>query len=268
MPVEQEKVAIPEKDYTVPALYRGLKILEMFSAQSQVLTTKDFSDNLGVSIASIYRIVSTLTQMNFLKKIARNTYQLGPAVISQGYTYLASRDIIEVSARHLNNLRDLTSVSCHLAIREGRESIYIYRALASQRLSVNMPIGTRLPCHSTALGRALLMGLNDAEFSQLYSAVQLDNVASYNPQSLPALKLKIKQEKAQGYAVNQSDLATAIAAPIRDHYNNVIAAVNISGPDAFIQDDTIRTEITQRLQQTALAISEEQGYRERLPPLD
>ncbi|MEM5527957.1 IclR family transcriptional regulator [Gammaproteobacteria bacterium AS21] len=260
-------LAVQEKNYTVPALSRGLKILGMFSQKTPILNTNDFAENLGVSTSSIYRIVQTLTDMNFLKKISRNTYQLGPAVISQGYTYLAGKDIIDISITHLQNLRDVTSVSCHLAVREEREVIYIYRALASQRLSVNIPIGTRLPCHSTALGRALLTGLNDSELSQLYYGAQLDNVESHNPQSLPALKLKVRDEREQGYSINQSDLATAIAAPIRDHHNNIIAAINISGPDAFIQGKEISIEITHQLQQTALAISEELGYRVRLPEL-
>lgn len=252
---------LEEKDYTVPALARGLKILDMFNEETPVLSTNDFAEHLGVTTSSIYRIVQTLTDMNFLKKVARNTYELGPAVISRGYAYLAGRDIIDISTPHLSRLRDITSVSCHLAIREGRDVIYIYRSLASQRLSVNVPIGTRLPCHSSALGRALLMGFNDAEFSQLYLGVQLDNVPKPNPQSLPELRQRIKEEKAQGYAVNQSDYATAIAAPIRNYTNEVIAAINISGPDIFMLGENIREEITQQLLDTARAISEEMGHR-------
>lgn len=252
---------VEEKDYTVPALARGLKILDMFSEQTPVLSTNDFAEHLGVTTSSIYRIVQTLTDMNFLKKVARNTYELGPAVISRGYTYLAGRDIIDISAPHLGHLRDITSVSCHLAIREGREAIYIYRSLASQRLSVNVPIGTRLPCHASALGRALLMGFTDVEFSQLYQGVQLDNAPKPNPQSLLELRQRIKEEKAQGYAINQSDFSTAIAAPIRNYTNEVVAAINISGPDIFMLGEEIHSEITRQLMSTAQTISEEMGHR-------
>ena len=114
------------------------------------------AERLGVSPSAVYRIVQTLADMGYLRKIGRNAFELGPQVISDGFAYLASRDLVEVAMAHLNDLRDRTSLSCHLSIREQTDSLYLYRALAPQRLAVNIPVGTRLPCHSTALGRVLL----------------------------------------------------------------------------------------------------------------
>lgn len=249
-----------EKDYTVPALARGLRIIELFSHQQRVLSTNDFAEHLGVSTSSIYRIVQTLTDMQYLQKVARNTYSLGPAVVSRGYAYLASRDIVDVAAPHLNQLRDATSVSCHLAIRNHHDTLYIYRALASQRLSVNVPVGTRMPCHSNALGRALLSGLTDDELGQLYLGIQLDGVPQPSPQSLPELRQRIQNETSQGYSISQSDFATAIAAPVRNYANEVVAAINISGPDIFMQGESINQAIIQQLLNTAAVISAELGY--------
>ena len=73
-----------EKDYTVPALARGLSILEFFNQERRVLSTQELADQLGLSKAAIYRIVQTLTEMQYLNKLARNTYELGPAVVSLG----------------------------------------------------------------------------------------------------------------------------------------------------------------------------------------
>ena len=232
-----------EKDYTVPALARGLSILEFFNQERRVLSTQELADQLGLSKAAIYRIVQTLTEMQYLNKLARNTYELGPAVVSLGYSFLASRDLSDVAAPHLNRLRDATSVSCHLAIRDGREALYIYRALASQRLSVNVPVGTRLPCHTCAVGRVLLSGLSPDALSQLYLGAQLDGVPKPNPQSLPELRQRIDKELVQGYATSQSDFATAIAAPVRNYANEIVGAINISGPDAFMQGAGGRGEI-------------------------
>lgn len=251
-----------EKNYTVPALARGLAILALFNARDRVLTTNDFAAHLGASTSSIYRIVQTLTDMQYLKKLARNTYELGPAVISQGFAFLADRDIIDVSGTHLKQLCETTSVSCHLAIRDGRDTIYVYRAQASQRLSVNVPVGTRLPCHSNALGRMLLIGLNDEELGQLYLGAQLDSAPQPSPQSLPELRQLLEADGARGYALNKSDFATAIAAPLRNYTSEVVAAINVSGPDIFMQGKASYDEITAQLLLTAAAISAELGYRE------
>lgn len=250
-----------DKDYTVPALARGLNILAMFHDQQRVLSMNDMAEKLEVSNSSLYRIVQTLSDMGYLRKIARNTFELGPAVVTLGFSYLATRDIIDMAAPHLKQLRDATSVSCHLSIRDGRDTLYLYRALASQRLSVNVPAGSRLPCHVNAMGRILLSGLSDDELGRLYLGVQLDSYPKPYPQSLPELRRRIEAERVQGFAVNRSDHATAIAAPILNHANEVIAAINASGPDSFMQGEPANQEVVSQLLATAKAISEEAGYR-------
>ncbi|WP_158773527.1 IclR family transcriptional regulator [Cobetia sp. L2A1] len=226
-----------ENDYIVPALFRGLKILEMFSTSRKVLTTNDFADELGATNSAIYRIVTTLTDMGYLKKIARNTYELGPQVITLGFSYLASRDVVDVVAPHLDNLRDQTTLSCHLSIREGTDAIYLYRAFAAQRMSVNIPIGSRLPCHVSAMGRILLTALDDDGLQQLYRQTRLDDYPPPAPQNLPALKEAIDEARTQGWVESRSDYATAIATGLHDHTGHLVGAINLSGPDGMMNDE-------------------------------
>ena len=153
------EVSAKEADYSVPALARGLSVLGMFNAHTRNLSLQDIAERLGVSNSAVYRILFTLTSMGYLNK--QNTqYELGARVISDGFSYLASRDLVEVAMPHLNELRDRTSLSCHLSIREQTDSLYLYRAFAAQRLSVNIPVGTRIACHCTAMGRMLLTSLS------------------------------------------------------------------------------------------------------------
>lgn len=250
-----------DSSYTVPALSRGLLIIEMFRNNKRVLSTQDFSEALQVSPSSIYRIVQTLIDMKYLSKVARNTYELGPQVISNGFSYLASRDLVDVAAQHLQQLRDSTSVSCHLAILDGWETIYIYRALASQRLSVNVPIGTRLPSHSNALGRALLSQKKPEELSQLYIGKQLDNHPRPHPQNLLELAELIQTERKQGFTISRSDNATAIAVPLLNYAGEIVAAINASGPDLVMKDREINHAIINQLLKTAAKISLELGYQ-------
>ncbi|MFP5302018.1 IclR family transcriptional regulator [Cobetia sp. SIMBA_158] len=248
-----------ENDYTVPALFRGLRILEMFSSSRKVLTTNDFAEELGTSNSAIYRIVITLTDMGYLKKIARNTYELGPQVISLGFSYLASRDLVEVVAPHLDTLRDQTTMSCHLSVREGTDAIYLYRAFAAQRISVNIPIGSRLPCHVSAMGRILLTVLGEDELQQLYRQIRLDDYPPPAPQNLPALKDAIEEARRQGWVESRSDYATAIATGLYDHTGHLVGAINISGPDAMMADERRRLLLRGALMDCARHINHELG---------
>ncbi|AEF55541.1 IclR family transcriptional regulator [Marinomonas posidonica] len=243
-------------EYQVPALSRGLQIIEMFDSQKRVLNTQDFADNLGVSASSTYRIVQTLLDMGYLKKVTRNAYELGPQVVSRGFAFLAGKDLVDIAAPYLNDLRDRTSISCHLGIRDGLETVYIYRSQASQRLSVNIPLGSRLPCHTNAMGRVLLQQLSDIELNAMYQTQQLDSYPGPYPQSFPELKALLKKEWEQGYSSNRSDNATAIAVPITNYLGKTIAAINISGADQVMNHQAQFEAAKEELLNTASAISQ------------
>lgn len=249
--------------YTVPALKRGLQILEMFSVNDQVLTINDFAERLGVSASSIYRTVVTLTEMNYLKKVGRNSYELGAMVLSNGFCYLSSREIVQVAAPYLLELRDETSASCHLAIREGLEAVYLYRARSPQIMAVNVPIGSRYLCHTVAIGRSLLTGLSDEVLNKLYAGIALDGFSPTAPRSLLQLRMKIVREREQGFSVNQSDFSTAISTPVINFACQVIAAINVSVPDFIIEDPAVRQRLTVSLIETARKISAEFGGEDR-----
>ncbi|MBJ7555343.1 IclR family transcriptional regulator [Marinomonas spartinae] len=243
-------------DYHVPALSRGLQIIEMFDKEKRVLNTQDFADNLGVSASSTYRIVQTLLDMGYLKKVTRNAYELGPQIVSRGFAFLAGKDLVDIAAPHLNELRDRTSISCHLGIRDGLETVYIYRSQASQRLSVNIPLGSRLPCHTNAMGRVLLQQLSDIELNAMYQTQQLDTYPGPYPQSFPELKALLKKEWQQGYSSNRSDNATAIAVPITNYLGKIVAAINISGADQVMNNQEQFEAAKEELLNTAKAISQ------------
>ncbi len=248
-----------ENDYTVPALQKGLKILEMFGSDCHRLTQSEMADAFGVSATSLYRIVQTLSSMGYLNKVGKNTYELGSQVLSRGFSYLASREVVEICAPYITRLRDRTSLSSHLAIREGTDVIYVFRALALQRLSVNVPVGTRFPCHTTAIGRALLIDMSPTELEELYKGQRLDGYPEPAPQTLPDLIEQCAQERAQGWSIHFSDYSTAIAVPIRNYSGEVIAAINVSGSDPMMKREGVQERSIRALQDTASDIMKQLG---------
>jgi IclR family pca regulon transcriptional regulator len=248
-----------EKDYTVPALQKGLQILEIFDSQRRRLSQSEMAKTLGVSSSSLYRIVQTLTSMGYLNKVGTNTYSLGSQVITRGFSYLASREIVEIATPFILHLRDSTSLSSHLAIREGNEALYVFRALALQRISVNVPIGTRFPCHTTAMGRALLMGMSPEELGTLYQSQRMDGYPDPAPQTLPDLIVRCEKERAQNWSLHYSDYSTAIAVPVRNFTGEVVAAINVSGPDVIMQKEGVQDRLIDALKSAANSIMKEIG---------
>ena len=248
-----------ETDYSVPALARGLSVLGLFNARTRSLNIHEISEKLGVSTSAMYRILFTLINTGHLNKI-NTQYELGARVISDGFSYLANRDIVEVAMPHLNLLRDRTSLSCHLTIREQTDSLYVYRAFAAQRLSVNIPIGTRIASHCTAMGRILLTALDDIKLGALYQHIRLDDYPSPAPRTLPELQALILTDRQRGWVLHRSDYSTAIATSIKDHKGVVTAAINLSGPDAVMDPPGAQDQFKNLLLTCSADISRELGY--------
>lgn len=250
-----------ENNYRVPALERGLAIIEMFSPAERTLSMNDMAARLGLTLSAIYRIVQTLVERGYLKKTAKTFYELGPRVVSAGFSWLASRDIVDIATPWLNSLRDRTSLSCHLSVRVHTDAVYIYRAFAPQRLTVNIPIGSRIACHSSAMGRVLLMDLDESALHTLYRDMRLDDYPPPAPKTFPELRQLLTADRENGWALSRSDDSTAIAAPVRNHRGDTIAAINLSGPDAIMQTPGNVSRYREPLLETAHGISEEMGFR-------
>lgn len=250
-----------DSDYRVPALLRGLRVLELFGPERRLLSLQEIADGLGGSTSSVYRIVMTLTELGYLERQSKTEYGLGIKVISQGFAYLASRDLVDIAQPHMERLRDVTSLSCHLGVRDRTEVVYLYRAMASQRLTVNVPVGTRLPCTRTALGRVLLGGLDDEALSALYQHERLDDQPPPSPRTLPELLRLAEEDRRLGWVLHRSDYSTAIATGIRDHRSQLVAALNVSGPDAVMDAPATREWVGTMLAEAAARIAAELGHR-------
>src|SRR5690606_22056185 len=147
----------PQSDrYSVPGLERGLRILAEFTSETPTLTAPELARRLGVPRTTVFRLLVTLEALGFVER-ARNgrEYQLGTAVLKLGFEYLASLALTELSRPILEDLRNTFNYSANLAIRDGREVVYVQKVAAESLFSSSVHIGTRLPAHATVLGRML-----------------------------------------------------------------------------------------------------------------
>lgn len=121
-----------EVKYLVPGLERGLQLLLAFGEQHRDLTFAELHRLVDMPKATAYRVVQTLEYMGFLERNARaNTFSLGMNVLRLGFEYIASLDVAQVGQPVIEQLRDISKCSSHLAIRDGRDIIYIARVSAA-----------------------------------------------------------------------------------------------------------------------------------------
>jgi DNA-binding IclR family transcriptional regulator len=250
--------------YNVPALQRGLQMLSLFSRERKELTGADFVHLLELPRASIFRILQTLESAGFVERIDETSrYRLGVAVLRLGFEYIASMEITEHGRPILDALRDSTSYSAHLVVRDARDAVIIAKSIGFAKLFNSIQVGARLPAHATVLGRVLLSGLSHQSLEQLYQGETLKKYTDQTPTTFAALMGLVDTIKTNGYGVSQGGFESGIstiAAPVKSANGQVQATISITVPAAsIVQADLARlvekvvdaaTQLSERLNET------------------
>lgn len=227
-----------EGRYIVPALAQGLAVLSLFRRDRTKLSAPEISAELELSRTTVFRLLHTLVAAGFLRKEADGRhYSPGPALLGSGFTYLASLDFVEVAQPVLQKLRDDTGLSAHLAIRDEREIVYVARYAAKTTVRSSVTIGTRFPVHATIMGRMLMLDASDAQLAALFAGSELTQYSEQTPHSLAEFKALLEEDRKRGYAASQSFFergVSSVAAPVRDAGGVIVAAVNVTSVDAYI----------------------------------
>lgn len=243
----------------VPALTRGLDILRLFKRARPVISAPEMARELGIPRSTVHRLTQVLETMGFLQRTnGGRDYTLGPAVLTIGFEYLGSLDVVGLAEPVLMRLRDDTSYSAHLVTRNGTEIVYLSRYPGRSTISSTISVGATLPAHATVIGRVLLADLPAADLKALYPGPNLPRHTEQTPTTLAKLEAMLAEDRNRGYVASTSFFEpglTTIAAPVRDKTGQVIAAISITALGITISPDVIHGALKDRVCAAAEAIS-------------
>lgn len=255
---------------TVPGLERGLKLLRLFRRNRPSITPPEIAQELKIPRSTVHRLLQTLEEMEFLRRAeSGGAYVLGPSVLSIGFEYLTSLDVVHLSNPVLSQLRDKTQCSAHLAILHGTEIVYLSRYASPNAVTSNVSVGARLPAHATVMGRVLLADLSSSALHALYKDKQLQRFTPKTPMSLASLERLLVEDRRLGYVIGSSYYergVTSVAAPVRDHTSKVVAAINVAIVDTLVDESAVYGKITAETCAAAASISAMLGATMPTPP--
>jgi IclR family pca regulon transcriptional regulator len=235
----------------VQSLQRGLAVIRAFDGERPALTLSDVAKATGLARAASRRFLITLVELGYMRVEGR-LFRLSPRVLELGRPYLSSLTLPELALPHLRALVADVGESSTVGVLDGTEIVYVAHVSARRILSVTVTVGTRDPGFPTSIGRVLLAGGDRSP-----SAGELQPYTSKTITTRSAARAELDRVRRQGYAlVDQEfeDGLRALAAPIRDGNDRVIAAVNLAVHASRWSIEAIRKELLPRLLETAQAI--------------
>ena len=157
----------------VVALARGLDVLRAFRRGESMLGNHEIAERTGLPKPTVSRLTHTLTRLGYLVPCDRSgKYQLGVAVLSLGYVALANMDIRQIARPLMQQLADHSDAAVSLGSRDRDSMVYVENCRGHGTLTLRLDIGSRIPIATTAMGRALLAVLPEAERHELLAGLR------------------------------------------------------------------------------------------------
>jgi IclR family pca regulon transcriptional regulator len=250
--------------YNVEALARGLDILGLFSPQNTSLSLMEVASQLELNKSTVFRLVSTLESMGYLERDSQTRrYRPSLKILHLGYTVINSLEVRQVARPHLESLSREVEETVSLCVLDGNHVIYVDRVRNKSIVGVLLKIGSRIPAHSATVGKVLLADLTPGELDTFLNSAELTPCTSRTISEREALVAELSKVKKNGFAICDGELAIglrAAGAPIYNHEQKAIAAVNVSGSSTTITLHHLKKVIVPAVVRTAAQISFALGY--------
>jgi DNA-binding IclR family transcriptional regulator len=246
----------------IKAVAKAIEIMNTFTPAEPRLTLAEIARRRGLPKSTAHNLLATLVAYGLVEKLEDDYYALGIGIIPLTQCARVNVELRDRAAPLLRQLADATRESVYLTVLDGLKSLYIYAIESPGRLLARSVVGDRVPLHCTAVGKAMLAALSDAELEQVVTEVGL---TSYTPATITdpqALRNEVQKTRARGYALDteeHEERTYCIGAPILNDRGRVIAACSISGPDPEIVGSKL-SMWSQLVRNTAQDISRRMGY--------
>jgi DNA-binding IclR family transcriptional regulator len=235
------------------AIERAVGLLRSFETHADAeLGIMELATRQQLNPSTAHRIARALVAAGLLEQDPdTERYRLGIGLVELGLLTL-QRLGVEAARPVLESLGEATGEAINLGVRRGDDVMVVLRVPSAQPLRFEQPAGSRVPIHTSAMGKAILAYAPDpaAEVDRLS---ELTRLTSHTLTSRAAFKRDLQRTRERGYAVNDEERnlgARAVGVPVLDRRGHAMAAISVQGPTVRLTDETVRT-VASRLQEIA-----------------
>ena len=252
-----------ESGGSIRVLDRAMSVLGFMAESRRQVGITEIADAVGLSKATVHRILSTLKDYSVVLKDDSGRYQMGPSVLFWADAYRHRAGLAEISRPWLRRLWEESHETVHLFIFEGGEAYYLDKLDSPHPVGMRSRIGAKRDLYSTSGGRAILAALPEAELEAFLEKTELLPRTANTVTDMEELKKLLAAGRERGFCEEVEENEEGIrcvGAAILDLRGFPVGAVSISAP-AYRFSDTQSRALGAKIRDTALAISRELGYR-------
>jgi DNA-binding IclR family transcriptional regulator len=224
-----------KREYQVPNLRRGIRIMETLSHHPNGLKMSELAKILDLPNNSVFRITRTLMDMGYLQRDTESRrVSLTRKLLGVAYAAVSEHSLVEEALEEMRLLRDKTGETVIIAILADTESIVLEQVVGLHPFKFFVEPGSHIPLHTSAHGKAILAFLPDDEREELIDRIKLNRFNARTITSKKILREELEHVRQHRYAIDKGEQIQGVhcvAAPILDQKRYPIAAITVTGPE-------------------------------------
>ena len=224
------------------AVERALEVLRCFGeGQVADLGITEIATATGLSVSTVHRLVRALCAGAVLVQDAGSErYRLGPLLVVLG----RRAERLLGYGRALPVLEELaaaTHESVNLGIRAGADVLVVLDVASDQPLRFDQAPGTRVPLHTSAMGKCLLAFSAIDVGEELRGLPALTGLTARTITDPTRLREELDRTRVRGWALNDEERhpgVRTVGAPVLRE-GVAVAAVAVQGPAVRLTDEAL-----------------------------
>ncbi len=253
------------KEYSAPALEKGIDILELLAKSQSGLKVNDIADSLSRTRAEIVRMIAVLAKRHYIEyDESTHLYSLSLRMFAISHLHAPVNNLSNVAKPAMTKLAELSNRTCHLVVpMKGGCVIVAEQTPLTSITNLSFPVGGIGGLLPNCAGHIFLAYADEAEREKMLNDfVDLHGDSALKMQTLTSTLDRVKK---QGYEMMPSPVILGVidtGYPVFNHQGNVIAALMICSLQYMnMPEQPEIDDITQYMSDAAQAISKELGYK-------
>ena len=240
---------------TLQSIHSAFRIIEFLEDEGASGVTA-LADRLDLPKSTAHVYLKTLAELGYVVNEG-GTYRVSLKFLERGGRVRQAQRIYGAANLEIDDLADETNELANLGTMENGQRVLLYKSEGGEAVHDNTPVGEFTYMHWSSLGKAILAYLPVEVVDEVIEEHGLPKATDLSIGSRKELLEDLERTRERGYALEDDERRLgmrAVAVPIRDDDNQVIASISVSGPKNRFSDERIDTKISQALESTANVI--------------
>jgi IclR family KDG regulon transcriptional repressor len=255
------KQTCEESPQSIQSVERALDILELLSNRIESMSAIEISKALNINRTTTYGLLNTLVQKKYVTKDdSEAKFFVTPKLFKLGSNYPYKMPLTLYASSYMTDLLYRHEVSVYLAIHyELGKAVIVTTKIPARSAAVRL--GQNIPMHASSLGKVILAFISQEQLEEALNNYDLYRCTPQTITNKNDLLTELEQIRKQGYAIDrgeQFDNTYCLGFPIRNHNNQVVAALSFS--DNIDRIKSIQKELLRDGLQCSKCLSMELGW--------